>query len=473
MIKNRYPLILLVFSTLLAAEGALAQPPPGAPETPATTPAPAPTGAPAPATAPAAVAAPPAEPAPVPTPPPATAAPEAPVATPSSVPPAELPPVKDEKKKPSSLFALESDDGKNKLELHGLLHADGRFFLPRTGIDTFAIRRARVSLDGKVFRFFEFKVQTDFAASKLQLLDAYGNLHFIDEAQLRFGKGKPPVGLERLKSPADIMFAERGFPTLLVPNRDIGVQLHGQIWKGAVEYAGGIYNGVPDGANGEQDENRQKDYEGRLFLKPFLPFGDGPLSGLGLGIAGTIGIEEGALSTYKTSGQETFFTPSALAQADGERTLIAPQGAYYFGPVALLGEYVRVKQRLSDGGDGFTQLDGTAFQIQGSFLLGGSQSYQGVKVDHPLDPADNQWGAVELAARYHSLRFDPRVFDSGFADRAESARVAQAFTLGLTWHFARRVRALVNYERTTFEGGAPDGDRDPEVLLVSRLQLAF
>jgi phosphate-selective porin OprO/OprP len=377
-------------------------------------------------------------------------------------------------KKPTSTLSVASEDGANQLELHGLIHADARFFLPRTGIDSFVIRRARPSLDAKLFRFFEFKLQADFAGSRIQLLDAFGNLHFIDEVQLRLGKGKSPVGLERLKSPADIMFAERGFPTLLVPNRDVGVQLHGQLVKGAVEWAGGIYNGVADGQSGDQDENRQKDYAGRVFVRPFLPFGDGALSGLGVGIAGTVGVEQGALATYRTSGQETFFTPAEAAQADGDRWLVTPQGAFYFGPLAFLGEYARVKQRVSDGAEGYTQLDIQAWQVAGSITFGGSQSFQGVKLEKPLDPAKNQWGALELSARYHAIHFDPRVFDSGFADRSASARVARAYTLGATWHFARRLRALVNYERTTFEGGAPDGqDRDVEGLLVTRLQAAF
>jgi phosphate-selective porin OprO/OprP len=377
-------------------------------------------------------------------------------------------------KKPTSTLSVASEDGANQLELHGLIHADARFFLPRTGIDSFVIRRARPSLDAKLFRFFEFKLQVDFAGSRLQLLDAFGNLHFIDEVQLRLGKGKSPVGFERLKSPADITFAERGFPTLLVPNRDVGVQLHGQLVKGAVEWAGGIYNGVADGQSGDQDENRQKDYAGRVFVRPFLPFGDGAPSGLGVGIAGTVGVEEGALATYRTSGQETFFTPAEAAQADGDRWLVTPQGAYYFGPLAFLAEYARVKQRVSDGAEGHTQLDIQAWQVAGSITFGGSQTFQGVKLEKPLDPTKNQWGAFELSARYHAIHFDPRVFDSGFADRSSSARVARAYTLGATWHFARRLRTLVNYERTTFEGGAPDGqDRDFEGLLVTRLQAAF
>jgi phosphate-selective porin OprO/OprP len=407
--------------------------------------------------------------------PPPKAAP-APEVAPAAPNPAEgaAPPAAEPPKKPTSTLSVSSEDGANQLELHGLIHADARFFLPKTGMDSFVIRRARPSLDAKLFRYFEFKLQADFAASRLQLLDAYGNIRFIDEVQLRLGKGKSPVGFERLKSPADIMFAERAFPTLLVPNRDIGVQLHGQLVKGAVEWAGGIYNGVPDGQSGDQDENRQKDYAGRVFVRPFLPFGDGALSGLGVGVAGTVGVQEGALATYRTSGQETFFTPAEIARADGDRWLVTPQGAYYFGPLAFLAEYARVKQRVSDGAEGFTQLEIQAWQVAGSVTLGGSQSYQGVKVDKPLDPAKNQWGAFELSARYHSIIFDPRVFNTGFADRSSSARVARAYTLGATWHFARRLRALVNYERTTFEGGAPDGeDRDFEGLLVTRMQIAF
>jgi phosphate-selective porin len=75
-----------------------------------------------------------------------------------------------------------------------------------------------------------------------------------------------------------------------------------------------------------------------------------------------------------------------------------------------------------------------------------------VKVDHPLDPEKNQWGAVELAARYHTLAFDPRVFDTGFASRDSSARVAHAWTIGLTWHFARRVESTRELRKNDVRG---------------------
>src|SRR5262249_52694049 len=149
--------------------------------------------------------------------------------------------------------------------------------------------------------------------------------HFIDEVQLRVGKGKVPVGLERLQSPADITFAERAFPTLLVPNRDIGVQLHGVLFDGAVEWAGGLYNGVPNGQSGDVDENKAKDVVGRVFVLPFKALKIEPLSGLGLGVAAAYGGEAGPLPAYKTAGQESFFEFADTAVAEGSRTIFSPQ----------------------------------------------------------------------------------------------------------------------------------------------------
>src|SRR5262245_5942495 len=130
MSKRLFPLFLLVISSV-TPRTAIAQGQPGEPlpppaNPPGAPPSPPPPGAPAPPSATA--------PTPAPTPAPVSANPElAPPPAAAAVP--EAPPV-DAKKKPSSAFAIESDDGKNKLEFHALIHADGRWFFPRTGEDT-------------------------------------------------------------------------------------------------------------------------------------------------------------------------------------------------------------------------------------------------------------------------------------------------------------------------------------------------
>ena len=46
----------------------------------------------------------------------------------------------------------------------------------------------------------------------------------------------------------------------------------------------------------------------------------------------------------------------------------------------------------------------------------------------------------------------------GFADITKSARRASAWAVGLTWYLNRNVKYVLNYEQTSFRGGAALGD---------------
>ena len=49
----------------------------------------------------------------------------------------------------------------------------------------------------------------------------------------------------------------------------------------------------------------------------------------------------------------------------------------------------------------------------------------------------------------------------------------KAVGLGLNWYLTKQVKVSVNYEHTTFEGGATDGDRPSEDFVVTRFQHSF
>jgi phosphate-selective porin OprO and OprP len=390
----------------------------------------------------------------------------------SPVPP-PAPPAAEKKPGDGPKLELTSADGAHQLRFAAVLQADLRAFFADSGVTTFAVRRARPILEGKLFRYYEFRLQTDVAAGRLQLLDAYGNLHFVDEVQLLVGKAKGPVVLERLQSPQNLTFAERAFPTLLGPNRDVGAKLHGKLAGGAVDWAVGVYNGVPNGGSGDVDTNDAKDVEGRLFLSPFKAFDVKSLD-LGLGAAATIGNQQSPLPSYVTSGQQPFFAYGSTATAFGRRTVVTPQGYFYAGPIGVMSELVRVREHVVSTSGASGTVGTTAFQVAGSVVIGGKPSYKGVKVEHPLDPEAGTFGAFELAARYHSLRVGDLAYRRAFANRNSAAALARAFTLGANWHFATGQRALVNYERTVFRGGAANGlNRKTEELLVTRLQASF
>jgi phosphate-selective porin OprO/OprP len=324
----------------------------------------------------------------------------------------------------------------------------------------------------------------DFGNDSVALFDAYAEWRHWSWLKIRAGKFKPPVGLEQLQEDSCTLFAERALPTGLVPNRDIGIQLRGDLWDGVVQYQAGVFNGATDGVNGGIDNGDGKDFDGRIFVEPFKTTSIDPLQGLGFGIAGTIGNQDGSFTTpnvptFKTPGQNTFFkytTGASLTNtvvANGQHIRVAPQGYYYWGPVGLLGEYYVSEQQVVNGPTS-DHLRNTAWQVAGSVVLTGEHaSFKGVTPRKPFDLKNGGWGALELAGRYSVLRIDPDAFPT-FASLSTSAQEARAWAVGLNWYLNKNVKLVLDYEETSFDGGAAGGsDRQTERVIFTRTQLAF
>jgi phosphate-selective porin OprO and OprP len=381
-------------------------------------------------------------------------------------------------------FSWKSADGDFLLRLRGYLQLDGRFFSggTPTGTDTFLLRRVRPIFEATVFKIFDVRVMPDFGQGTTVLFDGYVEARFSPALRLRAGKFKPPIGLERLQSATDILFNERAQPTNLVPNRDVGVQLSGDLANARVQYAVGVFNGVPDLGNGDLDNNDGKDVAARLFFQPFVA-DKNALSGLGFGIAASTGDQAGTvtapnLPAFRTPGQVSFFSyrsdgnAAGTTVADGTRKRLSPQATFYLGPFGLLTEYVSSKQEVRRASDR-AELTNTAWQAAASWVIGGTASFRGVTPKKPFDGFGSGPGAFELAVRYSRLEVDRDAFPL-FANPASAARTADAWALGVNWWANRNVRLMTSYEMTTFDGGAAAGaDRPDERVLFTRFQIAF
>ena len=382
-------------------------------------------------------------------------------------------------------FSLKSADGNFLLRVRGYVQLDGRFFFDdeqKPAIDTFTLRRVRPIFEGTVYKIFDFRIMPDFGGGQTVLQDAYMEARLSPAFKVRAGKFKPPVGLERLQSGADLLFVERGLPTNLVPNRDLGIQLGGDLAGGIATYAVGVFNGVLDGGNADADTNDDKDLAARVFLQPFIK-GTGALKNLGFGIAASTGDQKGTptapnLPSYRTPGQQTFFsyrsdgTAPNTTVADGERGRLSPQGYLYTGPFGLLVEYVISRQDVRRG-TAADRLEHKAWQVAASWVLaGGEPSYRSVNPKKIFDPSAHTWGAFEIAARYHKQELDKDTFPT-FANLASSASSAEAWAVGFNWYLNKNLRLLFDYEDTRFEGGAATGDREDEKIFFSRFQIAF
>jgi phosphate-selective porin OprO/OprP len=382
-------------------------------------------------------------------------------------------------------FSIKSADGKFAVRLKGLVQTDGRFFLSDSAVpvtNTFFIRRARPILEATVGKYLEFRVQPDFGQGTTVLFDAYTDVKIAPAFAVRAGKFKPAVDLERYQAASDIVFAERALATNLAPNRDVGLQLSGDIGSGAFTWQAGVFNGVPDLGNGDGDVSDAKDFAGRVFLQPFKT---GTLGGLGVGVAGTTGLERGsaaapALASYRTSGQQTWFrytssttTPANNVFANGRRDRLAPQAYLYTGPLGLHGEYIQSWQAVSRVGAATVKLKHTAWQTTGSFFLTGEKnSFKSAAPKKAFDPKAGTFGALEVAARYSELSIDNATFPT-FASPASTPSKAKAWAVGVNWYLARAIKVVVDYEHTTFTGGTAAGDREAEDFVVTRVQHSF
>jgi phosphate-selective porin OprO and OprP len=399
-------------------------------------------------------------------------------------------------------WAIQSADGANFVRLRGVLQIDGRHFegdaSPATS-NTWLLRSVRPIVEGTFNNIYDFRFTPDFAQGKTVIQDAYVSARFKPWAAVTVGKFKQQVGLERLEGDADTRFPERAFPTSLVPNRDLGVQVGGDIAGGAINYSIAYTNGVADGGSSDGNatpdvENDAKgDVNARVFFQPFLNSDRFALRGLGFGIGGTYVDSTGSgtntlLPSYRTPGQATFFsyrsntatTGNNATFADGERLRYSPQFYYYYGSYGLLGEYAVVSQEVTRANGAVIRsdkLDNKAWHLQFSWVLTGEdESYRLPTPATSFQPGKPGYGAWELVARIHQLTIDADAFTGGassYANPATAARKATAAGLGLNWYLTQNVKWFFGYEQTRFEGGAATGDRPDEKTYLTRVGLQF
>ena len=362
-------------------------------------------------------------------------------------------------------------DGVNDFQIGALVELDGRFDPDdplHQVIDTFVMRRVRPIFQGRVMKYFEFRVMPDFGNGQTVLFDAFFDVRFTRNFRLRFGKDKTPLGLEQLYSDYSLLLPERTLLTNLVPNRDVGVQVQGDA-AGVVSYIAGVMNGIPDNSNGDIDTNSSKDVVGRVTVRPFNRTRVAALAAFGAAVGVTAGNEDGALPSYRTTAQQTFFAYAANVEADGSRTRVSPAAFYYYNSFGAFAEYARNKETVR-GPSAAANLTQTAWEVTGSYVLTGEPtSDRGVIPAKPFDPALNHWGAVQVVARHSRIALDPTAFTLALASPSSSA-TASATGVAALLYANPYVKYVLAFERTVFDDD-PHGKRPPEHALVFRLQL--
>lgn len=407
-------------------------------------------------------------------------------------------------------YILASPDAAHSLRIRGLVQTDSRWFFDKSiENDAILLRRARLGVEGKSGKTTDYQLVGEFAGSSAAILDANVTLNYSPEVQLKFGRFKTPVGLEQLQSDASLLFAERSVVSQLLPNRDIGVQLGGDLLDARLTYAIGVFNGTVDGGNNstQTDGNDGKSLAARVTFQPWVKDKESLLSGLSFGLGGTYGLEDasGVLATgFKTDGQQTFYSyrttgstgTTTAVTSNGKVWRLTPQVSYYRGSFGLVGEYVTSSSDIKAvntttatsvvNSTKTLNLKNHAWQLQASYVLTGEEAgYKGVTPANDFDRAAGTWGAVEVVGRVSSIRFDEQAFAGASAnqqlvDPAKSARSADTLGVGLNCYLSKVARLGFDFEYTRFHqaaGAAVPAATSviskPERALITRFSLNF
>jgi len=382
--------------------------------------------------------------------------------------------------------------GEFRMDARVKLHFDFRALDSEEEVapEDFRFRRARLSLEGRLYDDLEYEIDADARDTENPWRDVLLNYRRFRAAEVQGGKFKVPFGLDQLTSVFANSFVERSMiGSQLSPGRDRGVMVHGRVASDRLSYRTGWF--LHDGDNTrfteQLDENEfveeppvHDTLAGRIELTPWTRT-RGLLRRLQFGVNVTSGrLDEGLFGMRgRTIGGFTFFDPMYV---NGRRTRFGADGLWTPGPFSVVAEYDRVTDQRNGQGLGDVDLPNVIAQgwyLAGTWALTGENKAGGI--DNPRHPLfQGGAGGFELVARFEEMRFSSA--GTGGEPPFTNPRAAnilpnrdRAITLGGNWYINRFGRVLFNAVRETIQDPlrSPLADRTRWWTGVLRLQFVM
>ena len=239
-------------------------------------------------------------------------------------------------------FSWESADKKNAIALGGRVHADYRNYSGLVAADTFDIRRAYLTVSGKLQDYLTFDISGDFAQTTSPQLDvAWVNVALLDKAlQARFGQFKMPFSMEEVGSSRFLDFQERSLVNALVPQKERGAMIWGTPSTG-ISYGLALSTGQGKNNNEVVAAKAKNDLIGRVTVNvaEILDRKDAVFHLGGAFSEGELPAISGLTQRTEARGI-TFFNTAAFTGQDVKRSRFGAEVALAWGPVKLQAEYV-------------------------------------------------------------------------------------------------------------------------------------
>lgn len=422
-------------------------------------------------------------------------------------------------------FGLTSANGDHTINLTGRVHFDYRYIdsgiLQSTDRDTasladgFEVRRARIGFNGKVFKDINYELVANAVGSSTNFIDtAWINYGFNKDAQIRVGRFKQPFSLEELTSSNSIDFMERSYLNQLIPGKRLGAMLHGEPVKGFT-YGASLYQS--DFSQYSSDSSNGMEAAGRLTFN-FADFAGSKDAVYHVGLGGTGGgYQVSATSSGDTTANASTTTRAVILamrsenrgmsnifrsrigsqllatgayggvsneNAKVDKTMMALEAAFAYGPYKLQGEFGQAKF------DASTSLatakgDVKANYVEFMYNLTGeswADAYKGGAFSS-VKPKSNftgsgGTGAWQLGLRYSTYDASDLTLAGTNTSRQNSDK-GNTTTVGLNWLINPNARVMLNLAMTKFNTAVTPTDTsglgsvDSEKIISVRTQLNF
>jgi phosphate-selective porin len=356
-----------------------------------------------------------------------------------------------------------------------------RWFDPEIGEDLFALRAGRLGLKGDLTRHFDWEIEREIGAGKVEeddsriefgdWKDVYVRWRTFDAARVKIGRFKIPFGLEQNTGVSELDFAYRALGSrTIAPGRDTGVMVSGAL--GRFGYEAGVFDDDGDNAESSEiqfaQEGQDLEHVGPSFAVRvtgdlFRALGvSGRLRSANLGIAYTNSDVPEGLNSLRAEtfwGTEDFFE---RVYVKGRRQRYGAQFDWTPGPTSLRAEWMQSREQRkeqSNRNQDLSDFIGSAWYVSGTWFVTGEDKDDNVNPKRPFFKGGP--GAIELAVRYEQLGFESASKEGVSFTNPRSEHLTpntdSVFTLGVNWITSKWTRVIVNAIHEDFD----DANRTP------------
>ena len=343
-------------------------------------------------------------------------------------------------------------------------------------------RRARIGVEGTALKWWNYRLEVDFAGNAVNVMDAYLQYTKIPKTVLTLGQHKAPFGLESNNSDNYNIFLERGMFTNAFGNagaeRRIGISA-AYAPKETLNFAVGLFGdnesiSRSSGAPVTDTPDESWGVNGRATWEPV--FDTGKIVHLGLSGFYRTALKSGDVEdAVRLSDRPNIRVDNGNIADTGVITGVrslrygGAEAAGVFGALTVAGEIGRLwLDRTDASNEHFTGYYGYAAYM----LTGETRPFRGGNFDRirPFkELGKDGLGAFELAVRYDHLDLENTPL------LARAGNDASSLTVGLNWYFNPYAKLMFNWIRFSGDNTPldPVGDETEGDAVATRLHLDF